>query len=109
MAYLAGNYHYALSMLTNRICHQQIPSIYVGEENESKKLAASGCHFHYSLEEAITDWFEDNGRVGLEQQGYPFIFSMNGQTIEPWLEAAALLHINGKSSCVCTSVNIIKE
>ncbi len=48
------------------ICPARVKKLQISTNISGKKLAASGYKFHYSLEEAITDWFEDNGKQGLE-------------------------------------------
>ena len=48
------------------ICPARVKKLQISTNICGKKLAASGYKFHYSLEEAIEDWFEDNNRKGLE-------------------------------------------
>lgn len=48
------------------ICPARVRKLMISTNISGKKLAGSGYKFHYTLEEAIGDWFEDNGRKWLE-------------------------------------------
>lgn len=42
------------------ICPARVKKLMISTNICGKKLAASGYEFHYSLEEAISDWYKDN-------------------------------------------------
>lgn len=48
------------------ICPARVKKLQISTNICGKKLAASGYDFRYSFEEALQDWFEDNGKLCLE-------------------------------------------
>lgn len=48
------------------ICPARVKKLQISTNICGKKLAASGYPFHYTFEEAIADWFNDNDKLCLE-------------------------------------------
>ena len=48
------------------ICLARVRKLQISTNICGKKLAESGYPFHWTFEEALTDWFDDNDRLGLK-------------------------------------------